>query len=117
MIKTMEQIGYLGQDATVTVLDNGTRAINFAIAFNEEWADEKTGVVQKRVSWTDCVIYRKKDKSFEIAKYLKARTQVYVRGLPTPGCYQRKDDNTWKATLNLRVKEISLLSKNPNAQS
>ena len=96
----MNVVGTLGKDAEVKSL-NGKNVINFSVAVNQGYGDNKTTL------WVDCAKWGEKTG---IAEYLKKGTKVALHGEPS----LRK----WEggATITLRVADIELLGTKSDGQ-
>jgi single-strand DNA-binding protein len=88
----LQAFGTLGKDAEVKDI-NGKKVINFSVAVNQGYGDNKTTL------WIDCAKWGEKTG---IAEYLKKGTKVALSGEPS----LRK----WEggATITLRVNDITL---------
>lgn len=105
MIK-LQVIGNLGQDAKVSET-NGQKAINFSIAHNMRTVDNE-GVVNETTTWVNCTMWKDKEKSADVVKYLTKGTKVFVEGLPKVKGY--KKDGEHYVSLNLVVQRLDLLT-------
>lgn len=101
MIK-MQIIGFLGQDATVNQVGNGT-VINFSVAHTEFYM--KGEVKHQKTTWVSCNYWTDKTT---VAQYLRKGTQVYAEGQPEARAYEDRT-RTMQAELKLRVFSIQLL--------
>lgn len=71
-------IGHLGQDPSLTTLNNGEGACRLSVATSKKWQDQRTGETVERTEWHKVVLYR---KLAEIAgQYLRKGSQVYIEG-------------------------------------
>lgn len=71
-------IGHLGQDPSLTTLNNGDGACRLSVATSKQWQDQRSGETVERTEWHNVVLYR---KLAEIAgQYLRKGSQVYVEG-------------------------------------
>lgn len=71
-------IGHLGQEPSLTTLNNGEGACRLSVATSKKWQDQRTGETVERTEWHKVVLYR---KLAEIAgQYLRKGAQVYVEG-------------------------------------
>ena len=93
MIKTF-LTGRLGKDAEVKTLDNGKKVMNYSVAVDTGFGENKSTL------WVDCAQYSEKTT---VADYLKKGTAVAVTG--EPGI--RKWDGG--AAFTLRVDKVELL--------
>jgi single-strand DNA-binding protein len=95
----LQLIGALGKDATVNTTQNGKTVINFTVAVNTGYGENKTTL------WVDCSKWGEKTG---VADFLKKGTKVYVSGEPALKSYQ-KQDGTTGTSLSLTVANIELL--------
>lgn len=100
MIKTF-LTGRLGKDAEVKTLEGGKKVMNYSVAVEIGYGENKSTL------WVDCAQWSEKTG---VAEYLKKGTQVAVTG--EPGI--RK----WEggAAMTLRVDKVELLGGNKPAQ-
>lgn len=71
-------IGHLGQDPSLTTLNNGDGACRLSVATSKKWDDQRTGEMVERTEWHKVVLYR---KLADIAgRYLRKGSQVYIEG-------------------------------------
>lgn len=71
-------IGHLGQEPSLTTLNNGEGACRLSVATSKKWQDQRTGETVERTEWHKVVLYR---KLAEIAgQYLRKGSQVYIEG-------------------------------------
>ena len=96
MIKTFLS-GRLGKDAEVKTLEGGKKVMNYSVAVDIGYGDNK------QTLWVECAQWSEKTA---VAEYLKKGTQVIVTG--EPGI--RK----WEggASFTLRVDKVELISGN-----
>lgn len=52
-------IGHLGQDPSLTTLNNGEGACRLSVATSKKWQDQRTGEMVERTEWHKVVLYRK----------------------------------------------------------
>ncbi len=103
----LTMIGNLGADARVNDT-NGRKAINFAVAHNNEYKDSN-GQKVKQTIWVNCTIWRDKGQSAKIAEFLTSGTKVYVEGEPHVRTYKNKE-GIEVAAMDLTVRRVELLS-------
>jgi len=110
--------GNVGGDATVNVIEGGTKIINFSVAHTEKWMDRQQ-VQQTRTVWVKCSWFRSAEQSTEVAKYIRKGGTVTVIGKPAARAWQSDTDGSIHAALELRVSELQLGStgNNDGAQS
>ena len=110
----LEIIGNLGSDAVVRDV-NGAKAIGFSVAHSEKYKNV-SGVDVENTTWVNCTIWKYRDQSVEIAKYLKKGTMVAIEGFPSVRGYQNQQGQI-AASMECRVTFIKLLSaKNAETQ-
>jgi single-strand DNA-binding protein len=111
----LEIIGNLGTDAVVRDV-NGSKAIGFPVAHSEKYKNA-SGVDVESTTWINCTLWKYKDQSVEIAKYLKKGTMVAIEGFPTVKGYQNQQGQIG-ASMECRVSFVKLLSaKDTNASN
>lgn len=108
MIK-LQVIGYLGKDATVSVL-NGNNVINFNVAHSDKYKNAQ-GVQMEKTTWVSCNYWVEKTT---IAQYLRKGTMVFVEGIPEVSAYEDRNRNM-QAELKLRVFQVQLLGSKDKA--
>lgn len=115
MIK-IQAIGNLGNNAVVNSFDKN-KAINFSIAVNERFKNEK-GEYDTRTTWLSCTYWRFEGQSAEISEYLKSGTKVYVEGIPHLNTYTNQNGEK-VSQMAIRVQAVELLSsqKTPEKQN
>lgn len=99
-------IGNLGSDAVIKEFSD-SRVINFSIAYNEKRVDADA-VVHETVTWVNCAMWRKRDQSVEVAKYLLKGQQVYIEGIPSAAIYRDKN-GSHKPDFRIKVKDLKLI--------
>lgn len=99
----------LTKDAEVKDI-GGRKAINFSIAYNEFFLDEK-GEKMELTDYYNCVIWR--DSNVNIAKYLTKGTMVAIQGVPKDELYKNKEGEI-KSAIKIVVNEIKLLRGGTN---
>lgn len=109
---TMQVLGNIGQDATVSEV-NGRFCINFSIAHNRKWVDND-GVERKSTTWVNCGYWKDKREKTGIAQYLKAGSVVLVGGIPEVRQYKNKDGQV-VASLQCNVTSLALAGSAPVA--
>ena len=107
MIK-LQVIGHLGKDCTSNNV-GGKGVINFSVAHSERFKNQ-TGEEVSKTTWVECAWWTDKQG---IVPYLKKGTQVFAEGQCEVKTFQ-KQDGTTRASLNMRVVSVQLLSGNNN---
>jgi len=84
-------IGTAGKDARVSEV-NGRWAVNFSIAEDRGYKEQKTGQKISSVEWYDCTRWFEKGESArKLAASITKGTSVQVVGTPTASSYQGND--------------------------
>lgn len=105
MLLRLEMIGRLGKDATTTILDNGSRVINFSLCYSRKYKSQE-GVSKEKTTWVECAYWRRVDEpGADMAKYLQKGHRVYVEGLPDTNIFQDARGEA-RSILTLRVDKI-----------
>lgn len=94
----LSAIGRLGKDAETKTLEGGKKVINFSVAVDTGWGDNKKTV------WLECAKFGENTK---IAEYLKKGTQVHVMGEPSVREWDGKD-GVKNFSFQCRVNDITL---------
>lgn len=102
MIKTF-LTGRLGKDAVINTLEGGKKVMNYSVAVDQGYGDNKSTL------WVDCAQWSEKTG---VAEYLKKGTMVAVIGEPSLRMYP-KQDGTTGASFALRVDKVELLGSKP----
>lgn len=71
-------IGFLGKDPELRFTQSNMGALNFSVACNESWFDEKTKERKERVEWVNCVVWGKRAEGLN--KCLSKGSRVCVEG-------------------------------------
>ncbi len=106
-MKSISIIGNIGRDAVINDV-NGRKAINFNVAVNDNYKDEKGNKVEK-TTWFSVSYWKGKEQSTKIAEYLKKGIKVFIEGTPEPKVYTNKDQNT-VPYIQISVRNLELLS-------
>lgn len=104
----LSAIGYIGRDCSVKHHENGNTAITFPLATTERWKDAQ-GVKNETTLWIDCTVWRKADK-IGIAEYLKKGALIECSGRPSARGFKAKQSDEIKASLAMRVDDLTLLA-------
>lgn len=95
--------GYVGSDAEIRYLPNGTAVANFSLPHSKEWKDQNGEKKQKTV-WYRVSVWGKQAEG--LAPYIKKGIYVIVRGeLDDPNAYIDKNGDA-KAQNQLRLDEF-----------
>lgn len=104
MLDKTEIIGYLGNSATVSEI-NQKKVVNFTCCVTTKWKDAQ-GVSKERSKWYSCSWWL---QNTNIAQYLKKGTLVYIIGEVEAKTYTNKQTNEVTGQLSLRVNQLQLL--------
>lgn len=97
--------GNAGRDAELRTIPSGTEVLNFAVAVNSGFGNNK------RTDWVDCAVWGKRAQS--LAPYIKKGSQVVVSGELSTDEYTSKQDGQTKTKLRVNVNEITLVGGKP----
>lgn len=100
-------IGNITKDAVIRE-NNGRKAINFAVAVNENYKN-KDGQKVEKATFYSCTRWVEAMGSVEISKYLLKGKKVLVEGAPSAEMYKNKDNET-AVDFRINVKYVELLS-------
>lgn len=100
-------IGNLGKDAVIQDAGN-QNVINFSVAVSEKFKN-KDGVQTEETTWYDCALWRRKDQSTEVAKFLLKGQKVYLEGRPTADTFTDKSTGEVRVTMRVSVAKVELL--------
>jgi single-strand DNA-binding protein len=115
-MESFQMIGRIGADASNTVLQNGTRAINFNLADSKSWTDKETGEEQTRTKWVQCTIYVKPERSVSFASFLTTGQRIYIMGTVNAAVYHDKEGRAQPVLkCNVDVFEILFDRKAPGS--
>lgn len=101
---TINCAGYLGKDAVVGNLQNGTPVANFSVGCNAGKGDDG----QPKTVWIECAMFGERGE--KLAPYLKKGKAVAVTGRGDLREYTTKDGR-FGASIRCAVSEVALLSK------
>lgn len=102
----LQLLGRLGRDAEVKTLESGKKLINFSIAVDTGWGENK------KTLWVEC---SKFGENTAVALYLTKGTQVHVAGEPSLNTYTNKDGKD-VTTLRLNCQQITLCGGKQDSQ-
>ena len=92
--------GRLGRDSEVKYIPSGTAVLEFSLAVDNGFGDNKTSF------WLKCAMFG--DRGQKLSQYLLKGQQVIVSGEFSPREYQAGDGST-KISLELRVNAVELV--------
>lgn len=93
-------IGRLGKDAKVNKTAKGTSVVNFSVAEDIGWSDDK------KTHWVSCSFWG--ERAVKVSEYLKKGTQVAVQGESYLEEYEDQDGNSRSQT-KFQVSDLKLL--------
>ena len=112
----LKAIGNIGKDAEIKQVGD-RKVISFNVAIDQSYKN-KDEVKVEQTEWVNCSIWKGKDQSTEIAKYLKKGKKVYISGVPSSDAYtpkvQESEELKIQSVLCLKVNQLELLSKKDN---
>lgn len=93
-------IGHLGKDAEVSTTTSGTSVVNFSVAVDTGWGDNK------KTMWVRCKFFG--DRAKKVAEYIKKGDRIGVEG----SCELETWDRDGKAgsAICCNVQNVTLLS-------
>jgi single-strand DNA-binding protein len=103
-------IGHLGDDPKVRKLDSGKTVVNFSIATNEIYRDQK-GEKQSETTWHRLVAWGKQAEIIE--SYVKKGSEIAIEGKLTNRSWDDKNGEKQYMT-EVLVNEVLLLDKRKN---
>tara|TARA_R110002074_G_scaffold399466_1_gene592753 strand:- start:120 stop:458 length:339 start_codon:yes stop_codon:yes gene_type:complete len=101
----VQLIGHVGQEPTITNLDNGKKVVRLSIATNEHYKDGK-GEKQTNTNWHSLVAWGKTADIIE--KYVTKGKEIAIEGKLTSRSYEDKD-GVKRYVTEVVVSEILLL--------
>ena len=99
-------IGYLGEDATIRAIGNGSDVINFSVCATKRWKN-KDGDVKEKSFWVEVALWNRPN----YIDHLKKGTMVYVSGEPEPRPWASKESGELRASQMLIADEVELLNR------
>ena len=111
-LNKVQIIGYLGRDAELKYIPNGTAVASISIATTEVWKD-KNGQKKEATEWHRCSVWDKQAET--LAEYLTKGRLVYVEGRIQTSKWKDKDGNE-RESKEIRVDRITLLGKKEQSQ-
>ncbi len=124
MINQLCIVGFVGKNAEIKHLANGTSVVKFSVATKKSWKDDQ-GEWKDRTQWHNVVAY---GKGFEpVAERLVKGTLVFVQGELTTREYDRAikvtvgkkpiDHVIQQLVVELKADTVRVLDRGSNAQS
>lgn len=98
-------VGYLGRDAEIRYLPDGTAVSNFSVATTEKRKD-RSGESQETTTWFRVNLWGKQADALN--QYLTKGRQVYVEGKLSQQEYTDRDGNR-RTSLDIRASDVQLL--------
>jgi single-strand DNA-binding protein len=106
-------LGHLGKDPEIRATAGGTIVANLSLATAESRKDN-TGQWQEHTEWHSLVSFGRTAEVFR--DYTAKGSQVMVRGRLQTRSWDDKDSGQKRYKTEIVVDDLTLLSKNPNAQ-
>ena len=104
----VQLIGHVGQEPTVTDLDNGKKVVRLSLATNENYKNAK-GEKQTDTNWHNLVAWGKTADIIE--KYVTKGKEIAIEGKLTSRSYEDKE-GVKRYVTEAVVSEILLLGSN-----
>lgn len=104
-------VGYMGADAEIHYLTDGTAVVNFSVAVNKSIRNAQGDKTQK-TTWFNVTLWGERGET--LVSYLKKGTLVLVTGEVSADTYADKQTGTPLASLKLTAGRIQLLSPKPD---
>ena len=101
----VQLIGHVGQEPTITNLDNGKKVVRLSIATNEHYKDG-TGEKQTNTNWHSLVVWGKTADIIE--KYVTKGKEIAIEGKLSTRSYEDKEGQK-RYTTEVIVNELLLL--------
>lgn len=101
----VQLIGNVGQDPTITILEDGKKLARVSLATNEHYSNKK-GEKQTNTSWHNLIAWGKKADIIE--KYVTTGKEVAIEGKLSSRSYEGKD-GVKRYVTEITVSEILLL--------
>ena len=107
-LNSVQVIGRLGQDPSVTYTDTGTARTTFSVATNRTWTDAD-GQVQTETEWTRCTTW---GKLAEIAAlHAHKGSRVYVAGRLHTSRWEDAQTGEARSSVEIVVDDLILLDR------
>lgn len=107
-------IGYLGQDPTVRMVQNGRKVASLTLATTEKGYTAKDGTVYPdKTEWHNVTVWGHMAEVCE--KFLKKGSQVYVQGMLHTRSYEDKDKAKRYFT-EIEAENLLMLDRKTNGQ-
>ncbi|MBD0833355.1 single-stranded DNA-binding protein [Aestuariibaculum sediminum] len=103
----VQLIGNVGQEPTMTILEDGKKLARISLATNEHYNNAK-GEKQTNTSWHNLVAWGKKADIVE--KYVTTGKEIAIEGKLTSRSYEDKE-GVKRYVTEITISEILLLSK------
>src|SRR5579863_438799 len=100
-------VGYIGADAEIRYLPDGTAVTNFSVAVNKSIRNAQGDKAQK-TTWFNAALWGERGETLVI--YLKKGTMVLVTGEVTGEAYNDKKTGSPLVSLKLTADRVQLLS-------
>ncbi|MHB8627128.1 MAG: single-stranded DNA-binding protein [Aggregatilineales bacterium] len=106
-------VGYIGADAEIRYLAEGTAVTNFSIAVNKRVKNAQGEKTQK-TTWFNIALWGERGET--LVSYLKKGTLVLVTGEVMAEAYSDKKTGNPLASLKLTADRVQLLSPKPEEE-
>lgn len=103
-------IGYIGADADIHYLADGTAITNFRVAVNKHFRTPD-GERSQKTTWFNAALWGERGEN--LVSYVKKGTLVLVTGEVSADCYHDKKTGKPVASLKVTVDWVQLLSPKP----
>src|SRR5579864_4023475 len=103
-------VGYVGADAEIHYLKDGTAITNFSVAVNKHVRNAEGARAQK-TTWFSVALWGERGEN--LVSYLKKGTLVLVTGEVSADAYLDKQTHSPVASLKVSVDWVQLLSPKP----
>lgn len=107
-------IGRLGQDVSMSYLQDGTAVANISIACSERWKDKQTGAKKEKTEWIRASAFGRQAEI--IAEYFRKGSQIYISGKMQTRKYQDQQGQD-KFSTDIRIGEFKFLDKKDDNQN
>ena len=106
-------VGYIGADAEIRYLTDGTAVTNFSVAVNKSVRNAQGDKTQK-TTWFNVALWGERAET--LVGYLKKGTLILVTGEVSAGAYADKQTGKPLGSLKLTAGRIRLLSPKPDEE-
>ena len=103
-------VGYIGIDADIRYLEDGTAVTNFSVAVNKSFRNAQ-GVKTQKTTWFNVALWGERGET--LVSYLKKGTLLLVTGEVTAEAYADQKTGKPLGSLKLTAGRVQLLSPKP----